>query len=444
MPAATPNHSASDALRRVREHLRATLSTGATCQGYVVATSGGLDSSVLLHALSQIDLPGKAPIRALHVNHALQSAAPQFEQQAKALADRLQVPFSVLHIHVPPSAQGLEGEARLQRYAALQQALQPGEWLLTAHHDDDQAETVLSRLARAAGSAALLGIAPSRPLPPGQLCRPLLGLGRTDLHAYAMAAGLSWCDDPMNADLDLERSFLRHQVLPLLRSRWPAFAEQTARSAALLQPAIRAAEAATAQHLARAQTADPNVLDLDMLLAESDEVVLAVVRAWLTRLGLARPGARWLHELLRQLRAGSDALHLETLQFWVRQYRRNLYAGPQMQGAAPVIADDQDWDGRDPLLWSNHRVYHLSQPIVPGLQVRYRRGGERIRLRDAGRMQEVRDLFQRHGLPPWERDLPFFFVQGELLAVGDLWQSEAFRRHLGSAQLRSAPRWPPT
>lgn len=423
-------------VQRVRAHLDARLAeTGAT--SVVVALSGGLDSCVLLHALAHGIWCRVGTIRAIHVNHGLQPAAFEFAERAAALARQLGVPCTVLNVHVPNTDQGLEGEARIQRYRAIEAAIAPGEWVLTAHHDDDQAETILARLARAAGSSALLGIAALRPFGEGFLGRPLLGLGRADLLAYATACGLQWCEDPMNQDQDLERSFLRHQVLPLLQTRWPDFAAQASRSIALLQPTVALAEQATARQLALVQDADPAIIDLDALLRYRDADVLSIIRSWLDQQKLERPGARWLAELLRQLRTGSEALHLETQYMAVRQYRRRLYVSRKPDAQPDLLPSDQDWDGQQPLLWSNGRTYELSAPIKIPLQVRYRRGGERIRLRDQGRSQEVRDLFQRYGLPPWERDLPFLFGQDVLLAIGDLWQSDAFRRHLGEARLSS-------
>ncbi|AVP98283.1 tRNA lysidine(34) synthetase TilS [Ahniella affigens] len=439
MSADRPTVDPNRVVQHVQAHVASRLAMMGAATSCVVALSGGLDSSVLLHALARGPRRGELGIRAIHVNHGLQAAASEFAARAEALASSLCVPCVVIQVNIPPSDQGVEGEARIQRYRALAAALQPGEWLLTAHHDDDQAETILARLARAAGGSALRGIAPVRSFGAGHLARPLLGLGRAELLAYAETCGLQWCEDPMNRALDLERSFLRHQVLPLLQTRWPDYAAQAARSVALLQPSLALAEQATLRQLASVQDADPSVLNLDALLQHGDADVLAMVRMWLAQLGLERPGARWLAELLRQLREGAEALHLVTQQVQVRQYRRRLFASRTGPAEPRTLSDDQEWDGREPLPWSDGREYVLSAPLREPLQVRFRRGGERIRLSDQGRSQEVRDLFQRHGLPPWNRDLPFLFVAGNLLAVGDLWQSEAFRRHLGTVRLRSHP-----
>ncbi len=416
----------------VSARLKLALNELPDCTGLVVALSGGLDSTVLLHALSGLAEARSIGLRACHVDHGLNSDSAAWAQHNAGFCESLGVGFSAVRVEVPESPLGVEGEARVRRYQALRSGLLVGEILITAHHADDQAETVLARLARAAGSSALQGILALTPWPPGFLWRPVLPLPRATLADYARAHKLIWIDDPMNNRDDLERGFLRQRVLPALTERWPDFAVQATRSAAYLEHAVKAELAQARRQLAQVQLPPPGILSVDALLALADADVLAVVRLWLQTLDLPPAPARLLDELLRQLRAGSVSLHLGHTTLQIRQYRRALYA---FELDLPLDWPEL-WDGRAPLATHANRELIASEPFAEPLQVRQRLGGERIRLNARARNQELRDLFQRYGIPPWERDVPLFYSGDILVAVGDLFQSELWLERVGPSRLR--------
>ncbi len=236
----------------------------------LVGLSGGLDSTVLLHALAADAAVRARGLRAIHVRHDLQPAAAAWAQHCVEFCAAMQVALQVVPVHVRlGSGLGLEGAAREARHAAFAAALAPAEVLVLAHHRDDQAETVLLRLLRASGSGGLAAMRGSRLFAQGRLWRPLLELPRAALLGYAQAHELRWIDDPSNADAAFDRNFLRHRVLPVLRTRWPGADAALARSAALLaeDAALLAEEAQARLQLAR--TADPHTLSVPALCALS-------------------------------------------------------------------------------------------------------------------------------------------------------------------------------
>jgi tRNA(Ile)-lysidine synthase len=189
---------------------------------YVVAFSGGLDSTVLLHALATSAAQHKAGLLAVHVNHGLQPAADEWVEHCRAVAADLQVEFRVERVAVDLAAgRGLEAAAREARYGTLRSLLETDDWLLSAHHQNDQAETLLLNLLRGGGPAGLAGISDIRRFGAGWLARPLLSFSRSELLAYAELHELSWIDDPSNTDQGRDRNFLRHEILPRLTARWP-------------------------------------------------------------------------------------------------------------------------------------------------------------------------------------------------------------------------------
>jgi tRNA(Ile)-lysidine synthase len=284
------------------------LSAGARDLQCVVAWSGGLDSTVLLHlALAARRLRGaRLAVRAVHVDHGLQPAARGFRDHCRQLARRWRVPLAIVAADVNPVAgASVEEAARRARRAALAAELRPGERLLTAQHADDQLETLLLALLRGAGPAGLAGMPEAAPFAGTQLLRPLLGHGREALAAYAVAQGLAWIDDPTNADVRFDRNYLRAEVVPLLKARWPAAARTALRSARHCANASAVLAAAAARDLSAA--ADGPDLAVAVLRRWRAPRRAAVLRAWLQRAGLRAPNERHIAQVEAMLAARIDA-----------------------------------------------------------------------------------------------------------------------------------------
>ena len=188
-----------------------------------VAFSGGLDSTVLLAAICR--LTPRPEVRALHIDHGLHPDSGAWEGHCKALAASLGVGFGSLQCPVEPvQGESLEARARAVRYRALAELLAPGEILVTAHHADDQLETLMLRLMRGTGVKGLRGIAPLQPFGAGFLARPLLAISREDILAAAREWDLEWIEDPSNRDTRFDRNYVRAELIPRITKRWPAAA----------------------------------------------------------------------------------------------------------------------------------------------------------------------------------------------------------------------------
>lgn len=202
-----------------------------------IAFSGGLDSTVLLHLLAHLAKTENLPaLSALHIHHGLQAAADAWPEHCQSVCDALGVPLHVVRVQVQRGA-SLERAARDARYGAFVDATQVDDVLLTAQHQDDQAETLLFRLLRGAGVRGLSGMPNQRPVGRGLLVRPLLAVTRAELEAYATENHLNWIEDPSNQDRQFSRNYLRHQVFPVLTERWPQAMASMARSASHLNEA---------------------------------------------------------------------------------------------------------------------------------------------------------------------------------------------------------------
>ncbi|MBS0582495.1 MAG: tRNA lysidine(34) synthetase TilS [Proteobacteria bacterium] len=406
-------------------HALAALPPGALVVGY----SGGADSSVLLHALAHDPGARDRGLRAVHVDHGLHADSAAWAQHCRATAAALDVALDVVRVEVDRSGgRGLEAAARAARRAAFARALHSGEILALAHHRDDQAETVLLKLLRGAGPEGLAGMRRLRAFGDGQLWRPLLELPRAALLDYAREHGLRWLEDPSNADTTLRRNFLRAEILPRLRARWPDAQIALAHSALWAGNATDFIEAETRKALAQLQGLDPATLAWRGWLALPDALRDPVLRLWLRELRLDEPAHFHLEELQRQLRDARED-RLPCLRFAdteLRRYRDLLYA---LRPLPAFPADwESAWDGSASLPLPGGGALALSPPrkLEPPLVVRYRRGGERIKPAGSAHTRELRLLLQEAGVPPWLRErIPLVFRDGELVAVGDLFFADA-------------------
>ncbi len=415
-----------------------------------IALSGGLDSTVLLVALAQLARQGRLPgqLRALHVDHGLHADSAQWASACGELAQAYGVAFDDVRVAVPRVAgQSPEAAARDVRYAALAERLEPGGILLTAHHADDQLETILLQWLRGGGLRSIAGMAPlGRFGASSWHARPLLEFTRDELAAWAAQQGLHWQDDPSNLDRRFDRNYLRLEVLPVLRERWPAVAATAGRVADFARDALAAEAAGVAEDLPRVLAG--TALELDSLLTLPEPRQRAVLRAWLAGLGLPPASARTLAALRRDMViAAADRLPETSWQgAVVRRYRGRLYA----EAAGNVEPTEGRWrpSQGDTYLWSSGSSITLLPDVGVGfsperlpaqLDVRRRSGGEAFLPAGSSHHRPLRKWLQERDVLPWRRqNLPLLFAGERLAAVADLGVAAEFAARSGEPSWRIA------
>lgn len=395
---------------------------------FVVALSGGLDSSVLLHALcaSQPD----RPVTAIHIHHGLQSDADRFATHAQALCEALNVALTSVHVDVDrDSALGPEGAAREARYRTFEDLLLPGDCLLSAHHRGDQAETLLLHLLRGSGPRGLSGVPDSRPLGKGTIVRPLLNVPRQELLDYARTNGVDWAEDPSNSSEQYDRNFLRHSIVPALEERFPNVEQRLSRAAGL-QREVQALLDELAEMDLEQVGGDPSRLVIPALAELSAERQRNLLRHCLRRLHLGEPGFARTNAILDDiLPAREDATPLVS---WpggeARRYRSVLHLMqplPELSPPPPISGPDAsialDNNGRLRLVASSGTGIDAELLEWP-LRVAYRAGGERFRPAGDDHERSLKSLLQTAGVLPWLRDrIPLIYSGDRLVAVGGLW-----------------------
>ena len=412
----------------------------ATCMGapaWWLGLSGGLDSMVLLELLSQArQLSGIPPLHAIHVHHGLHPEADAWAAHCQRACDARGVPLTVVRVQVGQGA-SIEEAARDARYAAFAEVLAPGAELLLAHHRDDQLETLMFRLMRGTGVRGLSGMPARRALGAGWLSRPLLDWRRSELEAWARQQELDWIEDPANADERFARTALRHRILPGLRHEWPQLdrsllrlAEHASEAGALLDELAQDDLQLVAEPSADPWLAGWPSLLLAPLLSLSAARQRNLLRCWLRQQAVRMPDHRQLLEVQQQLAAGPDAQpQLKLDGFVLYRSSDRLWLVPahwlparSEQSLLPLhgalaLAGNGTLDCRP-------GAGGLRDPGAGGWQVRYRQGGEQIKL--AGRpTQSVKQLLQEAQIPAWLRpSVPLLYSGGELVSVAGRWNAE--------------------
>jgi len=415
------------------------------CTSLVVAYSGGLDSTVLLHGLAALRSSGQLQqtLRALHVNHGLNPAADSWqtccEQTCRQLAVELQcLPATVAGI----PGRSLEELAREARYQLFSEQLQSNEYLVMAHHLDDDMENLLLRLTRGSGPAGLAGMPRSRRVGEAVLLRPLLGYQRQSLLQYAELHDLEWIEDDSNVNTEFDRNFWRHDILPLIARRFPGFRESWRKSMMLCSEANQLQQDLAANDLSILTTDDPRVLKVEPLLELSEPRQRNVLRYWMQELGFQPPGWQLMQRLSKEVLVSSKSgACLECPAGSVQRFGNYLVL---MQAVSNIRLPTQglswgpDTDQVLKLDGNGELSAHFSMTAEPantryrvkcellGFEVRYRQDGERCRL--TGRpARTIKKVVQESTLPRWLRSRqPLIYSNGELVCVPGIGVCEGY------------------
>lgn len=411
---------------------------------FLVAFSGGLDSTVLLHRLVQWrEQQPDISLRAIHVHHGLSPNADAWADHCQQICDGWLVSLVVHRVQLVDEGNGIEAQARKARYAAFTQALLPGEWLLTAQHLDDQSETFLLALKRGSGPAGLAGMPETLPFAGTKLLRPLLNEARESLLHWAQQHDLSWIEDESNADDAYDRNFLRLRVLPALNARWPHFADAVARSAALCGEQEQLLDELLADELAAATHRDGG-LAISALETLSAVRRAAILRRWLAAQQAPMPSREMLVRAWQEvalaredatpcLRLGDHEIRrYQGYLWWVKplaRQRENVLPWPDP--SLPLMLPD----GLGVL--SLAPGDELRAPTVnEAVSVRFQATGIlHIQGRNGGR--KLKKLWQELGVAPWHRDTtPLLFYGESLIAAAGVFVTREGKAEDGQPGVR--------
>ena len=418
-------------------------------QRFYVAYSGGVDSHVLLHCCASMARL-KNKLTAVYVHHGLQVEAETWAGHCEETAKELGIEFLTLRVNANAGpGESPEEAARNARYAALKSLMAAGDVLLLAQHREDQLETVLLQLFRGSGLRGLSGMPERQAFGPGVMLRPLLNTSKQAICDYAATHQLSWVEDPSNQSNDYDRNFLRNAVVPLLKQRWTAIDKTVARSAKHCADAQVLVEEVADELFSAAFNPADQTLCISRLVEHQLHPQQLILRHWFRHLGLKMPAQAKVERILNEVvaAAGHRDPVLSGQGYSIRRYRDKLYCLANMSGTDLQLSKGSQavQDAQQDLVWPNGqtsikiaRNQVLScEPASKGIlreqwqkakiELRFRRGGEKISLPGRQGHHSLKNLFQEAGIPPWERDaIPLIYLDGMLAAVGDLWISAQF------------------
>ncbi len=405
---------------------------------YWVAYSGGVDSTVLLYALSQSkNKLQEEEITAVHVNHGINKDANLWVDHCRKFCTEINIDFEVLNIdarHV--KGESPEAKARELRYQALKGLMNDDDYLLTAHHQNDQAETLLLQLLRGSGAKGLSCMPLIRSYGNGSLVRPLLTFSRGQLMAYAMQEKLFWIEDKSNENIDYDRNYIRKDILPIFEKRWPAAVKTIARSADHQAEITEIIEDVASDDFKKICSSDLNILEIEKINSLPFYRRKYVLYFWLRKLILPVPSSQVMQKVIEELiNAAWDS---EACVHWkgaeVRRYRNKIYAMSPLSKHDPDII--HTWKITEPLELSvgmlkakRDKGKGIKSECIKNekVEVRYRQGGEHIQPYGKAHICELKKLFQERGILPWQRNrIPMIYHEDKLIAVSDLWVDVAF------------------
>lgn len=396
--------------------------------------SGGIDSQVMLHSLAMHPVL-KHKLIAVHVHHGLQVIADQWAVFCQQQSANLKIPFRLIKVDARPRVgQSLEEAARIARYAVFEQLVTAQDYVLFAHHQEDQLETFLLQLVRGAGVKGLSAMPANSMLGVGRLIRPFLDLPKAQIQDYAHLHDLTWVVDPTNLDDKFDRNWLRQQIVPLLSERWPSIAKTVARSAQHCADASCFIEEWVALQLPTILAQDGGLLIEPWQLFNREQRI-QLLRHWLM-IYLARPPANALITAIinQVINARDDRQAVVVAEsFRIRKFRHTLFCldSTQLQPFASHLK------------WSNNQAtldlqngYSLSLALsnqgvdrflweTQVISVKPRAGGEKLKLAKRKGQHCLKKLYQEAGVSPWLREqIPLIYLNDKLAAVPGLWVAE--------------------
>jgi len=417
-------------------------------RSYLVALSGGLDSVVLLHAMARLREALGIPLRAVHIDHGIHADSAHWSEHCRQICHSLGIALEERQLKVTPvPRQSLEARARKARYDAIAEVLEAREMLLLAQHGDDQVETFLLQLLRGAGVEGLSAMPGLRSWRGGWMARPLLGFSREQLRQWAVAQKLAWVEDPSNEDRRIARNFLRHEIVPRLRQRWPALVTTISRSAAHCAEAAGVLREIAVEDLEAARGTTSWQLTTETLQRLSPARQRNLLRAWIRAREVPVPDSRTLESLLLEVIPARTDARPEIL--WkggaVRRYRQQLYLFPK---PLPTVPSDTvlHWQGEKPLTLPEGLGQLAFAGKKPdwfpreGTEVVFDKRGVRCTIAGRQGAKSFKQLCQELGIPPWLRPLlPLVKVGESVAAVADYALCEPFE---GKPGLRwERPEW---
>ncbi|MDG2061184.1 MAG: tRNA lysidine(34) synthetase TilS [SAR86 cluster bacterium] len=404
-----------------------------------VAFSGGLDSHVLLDLITKS--VNKSSIYALHVNHKVSNSSDLWEKHCAEIADDLGVHFISWQIPSKLNEHLNEESLRDKRYAFLCDWAESRDVICTAHHQDDQSETILFRLIRGSGINGMKGIPKKTIYKNKSILRPLLGVTKENIKKYAIQNKLNWVEDDTNLDLRFDRNFIRKKILPIVEERWPSYQDSFKRFSERARDTQEILNDIADQDIQMTQEDKLAKLSISKLKKLNKSRMRNLLHRWVWLITQKYVESKIINKICENIILSGDNISSEVSigkinqrnSIEVRKYDGYLHA-IRYQNIQVSKHDTYLWDLLSPLKFPTGELTGIRQKgdgikydKKLKVEVKIRKGGEIIRPFGRNCSKSLKSLFQEKRTPPWERNrLPLIYLDGQLAAIANLWIDEKF------------------
>jgi tRNA(Ile)-lysidine synthase len=363
----------------------------------VLALSGGIDSIVLLHYLNK---NYHNNLKVIHCNHNLSKHCDKWSLFCKDLCKNINVEYKNINISITGKS-NIEQRLRQKRYQALACNLKDNDILCTAHHQNDQAETLLIQLFRGGGLNGLAAMPKIKKLGKGFHYRPLLDVKKEVINNYANLNKLKWVEDDSNENINFRRNFIRLKIIPELFKVYENITQVIARAANNQAEALQLVNELALIDITQNKLINNNKINIANLIKLDLKRIKNVIRYHIKSLDFIMPTNNVMLEIVKILYAKKDAKpKVNWDNYQVRSYKNELY-----------FINNND---------ENNNFCPLYQEFVnlANFSIGYRTKGQRVRLINKKHTQSLKKILQQANIPPWERDnLKMYYIDNKLVAM---------------------------
>lgn len=364
----------------------------------VLALSGGLDSVVMLDYLNK---NYHNNLRAIHINHNISPNASKWQAFCEKICAEIEVKIKCIDVHLEHKS-NIEENARNKRYLALISSLQDDEILCTAHHQQDQVETLLIQLFRGCGIAGMAAMPDIKKINNKTIYRPFLHITKEQIIEYGKKNKLKWIEDESNKNTKLRRNLLRLEYIPELAKVFKNFNANIARSAKHQGEALELIEDLARIDIKTNSLIKNNKIQVNQLVKLSDIRIINVIRYHIKNIQYLQPSEKIMQEIIALINSKKDA---KALVIWndyeLRRFKNELF----------FINNKND-------VKNEKCKYFAEFSKMQDFEIRFRKEGQRVKIAGKKHSQSLKKILQEKNIPPWERGkLRMYYVNGKLQAM---------------------------
>ncbi|WP_343153823.1 tRNA lysidine(34) synthetase TilS [Buchnera aphidicola (Mindarus keteleerifoliae)] len=395
-------------------------------QKFLVAYSGGLDSSVLLYKLFKLKTQYSfIKLRAIHINHNLHILSNYWSDFCKKECKKFNIPLSIKKIFLPKKT-GIESAARKLRYETIIQHAFLDEIILTGHHLDDHIETFFLRLKRGSGTKGLSGISKIINLNRNKIIRPFLEIKKSQLKEIAIKNKLLWIEDPSNNNIQFERNFLRKKIIPKLKKKWPFFLKNCYKSMRILQEQELIVNKLIIEKIKNLSSVD-NGLNIVQFKKENKLIQKIIIRIWIKKNSLISPSSNFINQIFKQIIFNKKKENIKIClnNFEIQKYKNILYWTKKNLSTKKIFF----WKDLKKSIYLSDNFEKISindlgmKFFFPtkkkNIHIRFHvKKSEKIYFSKKKKSMTIKKIWQMYNIPPWLRNkIPIFYYKNKLIGI---------------------------